>query len=84
VAEDGHITSDLIAVPTDEAKATALEKAGVPKPDAVFGNSVHDAAMLAIAKKAFPVNPTPALAEISAQRGWSVFYPESVLTDSKH
>jgi phosphoserine phosphatase len=80
---DGHITSDLIAVPTDEAKATALQSAGISRPDAVFGNSIHDAAMLAIAKRAFPVNPTPALAEISAKRNWTVFYPESVLTDSK-
>jgi HAD superfamily phosphoserine phosphatase-like hydrolase len=83
VDADGHITSDLIAVPTDEAKATALQEAGVAQPDAVFGNSVHDAAMLAIARRAFPVNPTPALAEIAAQRNWAVFYPESVLTDSK-
>ena len=83
VADDGHITSDLIAVPTDEAKATALQQAGVPHPDAVFGNSVHDAAMLEIAKAAFPVNPTPALSEIAAKKNWSVFYPASVLTDSK-
>jgi phosphoserine phosphatase len=83
VADDGHITSDLIAVPTDEAKATALRKAGVPHPDAVFGNSVHDAAMLEIARGAFPVNPTPALSEIAAKKSWSVFYPASVLTDSK-
>jgi phosphoserine phosphatase len=83
VDNDGHITSDLIAVPTGEAKATALQEAGVPHPDAVFGNSVHDAAMLAIARGAFPVNPTPALAEIAASRNWTVFYPEAVLTDSK-
>jgi phosphoserine phosphatase len=83
VDEEGHITSDLTAVPTGEAKATALQQAGVPHPDAVFGNSVHDAAMLAIARGAFPVNPTPALAEIAAQKNWSVFYPESVLADSK-
>jgi phosphoserine phosphatase len=83
VDDEGHITSDLIAVPTDEAKATALEQAGVPRPDAVFGNSVHDAAMLGIARGSFPVNPTPALAEIAAHHNWTVFYPESVLTDSK-
>jgi phosphoserine phosphatase len=81
--DDGRITSDLVAVPTDEAKATALKQAGVTRPDAVFGNSVHDAAMLAIAQRAFPVNPTAALAEIAAQRNWTVFYPQSVLTDSK-
>ncbi len=80
---DGRITSDLIDVPSGEAKATALRREGVSAPDAVFGNSVHDAAMMAIAKRAFPVNPTPALLEISAERGWPVFYPESVMADSK-
>ena len=83
VDDDGHITSDLLAVPTGEAKASALQQVGVHRPDAVFGNSVHDAAMLSVARRAFPVNPTPALAEIAAQRNWGVFYPESVLTDSK-
>jgi len=80
-SHEGLITSDLIAVPTDEGKAEALQKAGLPRPDAVFGNSIHDAAMLEIAVRAFPVNPTPALLEVAAQRGWSVFYPAAVLTD---
>ncbi|MFT4111792.1 HAD family hydrolase [Silvibacterium sp.] len=84
VRVDGDIiTSHLLAVPTDETKASGLVEAGVPAPDAVFGNSVHDAAMLAIARKAFPVNPTPVLSSISAERGWTVFYPEAVLADQK-
>lgn len=78
---DGLITSDLIAVPTDEGKAESLRRAGLPHPDAVFGNSIHDAAMLDIAQHPFPVNPTPALAEIAAQRGWAVYYPAAVLAD---
>lgn len=78
---DGLITSGLIEVPTDEAKVTALERAGIPHPDQVYGNSIHDAAMLQIAQRAFPINPTPALAEISAQHGWSVYYPDAVLAD---
>jgi phosphoserine phosphatase len=78
---DGLITSDLIDVPTGEGKAEALRRAGLPNPDAVFGNSIHDAAMLQIAQHAFPVNPTPALAEIAAQRGWAVYYPAAVLAD---
>ncbi len=81
---DGRITSDLIDVPSGDGKSAALRRAGVDRPDAVFGNSIHDAAMLRIAKRAFPVNPTPALLEIAADYGWSVFYPGSVLTDSKH
>lgn len=78
---DGLITSDLVAVPTDEGKAEGLRRAAVYKPDAVFGNSIHDAAMLDIAQRAFPVNPTPGLLEVASQRGWAVFYPAAVLTD---
>jgi len=80
-ARNGVITSDLIDVPTDEGKALALQRAGLPHPDQVYGNSIHDAAMLEIAVRAFPINPTPALAEIAAQRGWSVYYPDAVLAD---
>lgn len=76
----GLITSDLIAVPTDDGKAESLRRAAV-HPDEVFGNSIHDFAMLEMAGRPFPVNPTPALAELAAQHGWAVFYPAAVLTD---
>src|SRR5579883_819258 len=82
--KDGIVTSELVDVPTDEAKAEALVRAGVPHPDCVFGNSIHDEAMLKIAKHAFPVNPTPALVQSAAENGWTVFYPASVLKDSKN
>jgi phosphoserine phosphatase len=72
----GVITSKLLDVPTGEGKAESLIKAGVTAPDVVFGNSIHDAAMLEIALQAFPVNPTPALLEIAARHGWPVFYPD--------
>jgi HAD superfamily phosphoserine phosphatase-like hydrolase len=77
--KDGIITDVIRDVPTDEGKVTALAKAGVVAPDAVFGNSVHDAAMLAIARRAFPVNPTAALVERSMQQGWPIYYPASVM-----
>ncbi len=73
------VTDVLLDVPTDEGKVAALARVGVTAPDAVFGNSVHDAAMLAIARRAFPVNPTPGLVERSAQEGWPVYYPGNVL-----
>ena len=76
--KNGLVTDLIREVPTDEGKVTALARVGVTAPDAVFGNSVHDAAMLAIARRAFPVNPTPALLERSAQEGWTVYYPASV------
>jgi phosphoserine phosphatase len=80
----GLVTDILLDVPTDEGKVASLARSGVTSPHAVFGNSVHDAAMLAIARSAkgasgaFPVNPTPALLERSAQEGWPVYYPASV------
>jgi phosphoserine phosphatase len=82
-SQEGRITSDLIEVPTGPGKADLLRRVGIPNPGAVFGNSIHDEAMLAIAKHAYPVNPSPALAEIARRRGWTVFYPESILADAK-
>jgi phosphoserine phosphatase len=75
----GVITSKLLDVPTDEGKAQSLVKAGIAAPDVVFGNSIHDAAMLEIARQAFPVDPTPALLAIATQHGWPVFYPDATL-----
>jgi phosphoserine phosphatase len=77
--KDGVVTDVILDVPTDAGKVAALARAGVTTPDAVFGNSVHDAAMLEIARRAFPVNPTPALTERSVQEGWPVYYPASVV-----
>jgi phosphoserine phosphatase len=75
---DGVVTDTLCDVPTDEGKVAALARVGVTAPDAVFGNSVHDAHMLAIGRGSFPVNPSPALLERAAQENWPVYYPASV------
>ncbi len=72
---DGLITSELVDVPTGPAKAAALRRVGLPHPDVVFGNSLHDLAMLEIAAHPFPVNPSPALLEECAKRGWGYFRP---------
>ena len=70
------IASDVLRdVPTDEGKVTSLARVGISSPDAVFGNSVHDAAMLSIARRPFPVNPSAELARFSAEHGWPVYYP---------
>jgi phosphoserine phosphatase len=71
----GIITSELVDVPTDEGKANALKRVGLTRPDAVFGNSIHDLAMLELAAHAFPVNPSPALLEAAARNGWRHFRP---------
>ena len=65
---DGIITSEIVDVPTGPAKATALKRVGLPAPDAVFGNSIHDLAMLEMARCPFPVNPSPALLEAAAKK----------------
>lgn len=72
----GKITSKLLDVPSGPGKTASLAAAGVVSPDAVFGNSIHDAEMLQIARHPFPVNPSPALLRMAAERGWPVFYPE--------
>ncbi len=83
VVEEGVVTNRLIDVPTDDGKVEALARVGVKVPDAVFGNSVHDAAMLTVARKAYPVNASPDLAAFSAQHGWKVYYPKSVREPAK-
>ena len=76
--ENGFATDRLLDVPTDEGKVASLRNAGITAPVAVFGNSIHDAAMLSIAAAAFPVNPSPDLLRHSAASGWPVYYPASV------
>ena len=75
---DGVVSDKILDVPTDQGKVDSLARVGITRPDAVFGNSVHDAAMLAIARGAFPVNPSPALSERSAAEGWPIYFPASV------
>lgn len=74
---DGVIQNELVDVPTDEFKAAALKRVGLSKPDAVFGNSIHDLAMLEIAAHAYPVNPSPALLDAAARNGWGYFRPQA-------
>lgn len=74
---DGLATEGIIDIPSDEGKAAALRRVGLTHPDTVFGNSIHDLAMLEMARVPFPVNPTPALAEKSASRNWPVYYPDA-------
>jgi phosphoserine phosphatase len=75
--EEGVITSEILDVPTDEGKAVALRRIGLANPDAVFGNSIHDLAMLEMARNSFPVNPSPALMAAAAKNGWGYFRPAS-------
>jgi phosphoserine phosphatase len=73
----GLISSAIVDVPTDQGKAEALKRVGIMSPDAVFGNSIHDLAMLEIARNPFPVNPSPALVAAAAKNNWGYFRPRS-------
>lgn len=74
--ENGRATNRLIQVPTDELKEVAI-KTHIKRPvDAVFGNSVHDAAMLAVARHPFAVNPNPDLVTLAEERGWTIYQPQ--------
>ena len=74
---EGLITSEIVDIPTDEAKAAALKRVGIAHPDAVFGNSIHDLAMLEMARCAFPVNPSPSLIDAAAKNGWGYYRPKA-------
>jgi HAD superfamily hydrolase (TIGR01490 family) len=73
--EDGIATDRLIRVPTDEGKASAIREVIRRVPDAVFGNSVHDAAMLELAKHPVVINPNPDLLALAKLRAWPVYQP---------
>jgi len=76
--ENGSASDRLIRVPTDELKAVAIREV-IGKPmEAVFGNSIHDQAMLEMAKWPFAINPNPDLEQIARQRGWPVYRPMGV------
>lgn len=69
------ITSDLLDVPSGEGKVESLRRAGIAHPDVVFGNSVHDAAMLGIAAHAVAIHPTPELVIKAREMGWTTHMP---------
>ena len=75
--ENGHCSSRLLSVPTDEGKAVALrERFPDGAIDAAFGNSVHDVAMLELARHAFAISPDAGLESMACERGWRVYRPE--------
>lgn len=74
--ENGLATDRLVRVPSDGAKATAVQEVVGKQADVCFGNSIHDFAMLEIAKRPFAINPNPDLEEIARSRGWQVHWPE--------
>lgn len=77
--DDGCASGRILRVPTDELKAVAIREVIGRPVDAVFGNSMHDYAMLELAKWPFCVNPNPDLEEAARGKGWPVYKPVSSL-----
>lgn len=74
---DGTITDRLIRVPSGPGKPRAILDVVKRVPDAAFGNSRWDAEMLAMAGKAYAVNPNPDLEEIARRQGWTIYFPRA-------
>jgi phosphoserine phosphatase len=73
--EKGCCSPRLVHVPTDEGKAVVLrERFADGAIDAAFGNTVHDVAMLSLARYAFAISPDARLEAIARERGWRVYY----------
>ena len=75
VKENGRITDRLIHMPSGEGKAKAIREIIKQTPDAVFGNSLWDLAMLELANVPYAINPNPDLEAIARQRGWTIYQP---------
>jgi phosphoserine phosphatase len=76
--DNGYASERLIRVPTDELKAVAIREVIGRPVDAVFGNSIHDLAMLEMAKYPFCVNPNPDLERVANERCWPVYWPAAL------
>lgn len=76
--ENGLATDRLIQVPTDEGKAVAIRKHVSEPVDVCMGNSIHDAAMLELARYAFAIAPTPELMSIARVKRWRLYWPANL------
>jgi len=79
--EAGIVRDELTRMPSGEGKARSIREvvqrnSSKPSIDAVFGNSVHDAAMMRMAGNAYAVNPNPDLAVIAEANGWTIYWPQ--------
>ena len=81
--ENGCASDRILRVPTDELKAVAIREVIGRPVDAVFGNSIHDYAMLEIAKWPFCVNPNPDLQKLAEKHGWPVYMPERLASQTR-
>ena len=74
--DDGIISDRLVRVPSGPGKPKVLREVVKKQVDAAFGNARWDAEMLAMAVRAFAVNPNPDLEALARQHGWTVYFPD--------
>jgi phosphoserine phosphatase len=73
----GHASDRLIRVPSGEGKAIAIREVIGRRPDAAFGNSRWDQAMLELARVPYAINPNPDLEAVAKERGWRIYKPQN-------
>lgn len=76
--ENGLVTDQLYRLPSGEGKPRIIREVVQRTPDAAFGNSRWDAAMLAFARHPFVINPNSDLEKAARKQGWPVYWPDSV------
>jgi phosphoserine phosphatase len=76
-SEEGNATDRLVRIPSGEGKAIAVREVIGRMPDAAFGNSRWDQAMLELARQPYAINPNPDLEKAGRERGWTVYHPMS-------
>jgi HAD superfamily hydrolase (TIGR01490 family) len=74
--EDGIASDRLIRVPSGEGKARAIREVIGRMPDAAFGNSKWDQAMLELARHPYAINPNLDLENIAKKLGWAIYKPQ--------
>jgi phosphoserine phosphatase len=75
---DAKATDHLVRVPTDELKVAVIQEVIRRPVDAIFGNSIHDQAMLEIAKHPFCINPNLDLERVAKTKNWPIFWPKGM------
>jgi phosphoserine phosphatase len=76
--DGGVVTGRLIRVPSGTGKPQALRDVVKKEIDVAFGNSRWDTEMLALATRAFAVNPNADLELVAQEKGWRIYFPEGV------
>ena len=76
--ENGRVTGELTQLPSGAGKSRLIRNIIKKMPDAAFGNSRWDIAMLSIARHAFAINPNLDLHELAGERGWPIYWPDAL------